>query len=115
MRFLHNRTSNLPTESNVPSTLPLHQPAVVSQFGNQEHSPIKPPKKSRAEQEVIMQEIKNIDSALASNRDELNCEDFLFCKSLVPSLKRLDRKSNARVKIKIRQLLYETSYVTRYS
>ena len=35
--------------------------------------------------------------------DELNCEDFLFCKSLVPSLKRLDRKSNARIKIKIRQ------------
>ena len=30
-----------------------------------------------------MKEIKDIDSALASNRDELNCEDFLFCKSLV--------------------------------
>ena len=67
MRFLHDRTSNFPTESNVPSTLPLHQPAVVPQFGNQEHS--KPPKKRRAEQEVIMQEIKNIESALASNRD----------------------------------------------
>ena len=104
MRFLHDKTSNLPTESNVPSTLPLHQPAVVP------HSPINPPKKRKAEQEVLMQEIKNIDSAIASNRDELDCEDFLFCKSLVPSLKRLDRKSNARVKIKIRQLLYETEF-----
>ena len=56
MRFLHDRTSNLHTESNVPSTLPLHQPAVVPQFGNQEHSPINPPKKCKAEQEVIMQD-----------------------------------------------------------
>ena len=78
MRFLHDRTSNTPTERDVQSALPLHQPAVVPQFGNQEYSPIKPPKKRRAEQEVIMQEFKNIVSSLASNRDELNFVNMFY-------------------------------------
>ena len=55
----------------------------------------------------IMQEISNFDTELKKVMNDSQCEDTLYCQSLVPILKTLPLKKKRIAKIKISQLLYE--------
>ena len=49
-------------------------------------------------------------SQIAESSAEPEDEDSLFCRSLVPRLKRLPSQSRAFVRLQIEQLLYQTEF-----
>lgn len=136
--LLEKAPMNLPTESNVlipkpssnacigidlnvepiptPSTnnlfTPPQSPLVHTENGNETVlAPREKRKKSNesCERDKILKEINTIEKELRiSERDE--CEDTLFCRSLVPTLRKLSAKKNKIAKIKISQLLFELEF-----
>ena len=61
-----------------------------------------------------MQEISNFDTELKKVMNDSQCEDTLYCQSLVPILKTLPLKKKRIAKIKISQLLYELEFDEKY-
>ena len=66
--------------------------------------------KRKSEEETIMKKIKKIEKDLTMPNEEDFDEDFLYCRSLVPTLKRLPPRQNRIAKIKISQLLFELEF-----
>ena len=58
---------------------------------------------------AVIQHLHNIEKELRTTEQE-ECEDLLFCRSLVPTLKRLSAKKNKMGNIKISQLLFEHEF-----
>ena len=63
-----------------------------------------------AEQSLFVSQLNKMDDAIYScieNNKKKDCEDMLFCKSLVPQLKGLPLKKERLAKIRISQLLFD--------
>ena len=60
-----------------------------------------------------MQHLNKLEKELMIPEKE-EWEDSLFCRSLVPTLKRLSARKNKMAKIKISQLLFELEFDEEY-
>ncbi len=144
MSFLHDKTLNLPTESNV--SIPVNEAMAVNEIAPAElgdaiftelQTPVVSPatplsssssstnfevptakkhreKRKRADDNTeqrnkILEQISSIDTELKNNQEDDN-EDSLFCKSLVPTLRKLPPRKNKLAKIRISQLLFEMEF-----
>ena len=128
MSFLHDKTINHPSESNVGIPLneiafsketapvqpneviyiqtetPIASPALSSQSSNTNVA--KKPREKRGRNDdvtwqtsEILEQIGSIEMELRKNQDDEN-EDSLFCRSLKPTLKKLPPKKHKLAKIK---------------
>ena len=141
MSFLHGKTMNRYSESNVSipmndinetasmelsdaifsrSETPIASPptplSTSSSSANFEAPPTKKPREKRKRNEdtagpksQILEQLGSIEMELKKNEEDDN-EDWLFCKSLVPTLKKLPPRKNKLAKIKIGQLLFELEF-----
>lgn len=57
----------------------------------------------------ILEQIGSIETELLKNQEDDN-EDSLYCRSLIPTLKKLPPRKNKLAKIKISQLLFEMEF-----
>lgn len=60
--------------------------------------------------EKTMKEINQTTSLLEKAESQSECEDLLFCRSLVPTLKRLPNRKKCLAKIRIRELLFHLEF-----
>ena len=123
MAFLHEKSANQPTDSNLPSAtaacnvLPaedcrfsqLSPSGSVSSVENSRKTPQR--KKRRADTtEALSQSLADCDELLRKSINEENDEDVLYCRSLVPIMRELPKKQKRLAKIKISQLLFDLQY-----
>ena len=121
MRFLHDRTANLPTESNVQldsqidvinaapkdvctdfNKTPLQQKQSIKRKINESA------RVNQAQTEAaLISQLKKVDDAL---QEQDYCEDSLYCKSLIPIMRQLPLKKKRLAKIKISQMLYDIEF-----
>ena len=134
MAFLHEKTVNRPTESNLCSPSPGEQFMENMYMGNVLSSPssdvFSPPpspvpitkkaekrKRGKSEEDDsisrIEKTIDNIDVELKKT-DQEEDEDTLFCKSLISTFRKLPPRKNKLARIKISQFLFEIEFDESY-
>eukprot|EP00112_Aurelia_sp_Birch-Aquarium-sp1_P001807 Seg1197.1 transcript_id=Seg1197.1/GoldUCD/mRNA.D3Y31 product="hypothetical protein" protein_id=Seg1197.1/GoldUCD/D3Y31 len=126
MAFLHEKSANKPTQSNLSTTdagfvLPAGEP-----FSSQSSVP-SPRCNSTAGKRKIKTESKrakcvdltesdlnqsliDCDNMIKKSLADDDNEDSLYCRSLIPILKDLPKKKKRLAKIKISQLLFDLEY-----
>ena len=123
MTFLHEKTGNKPTQSNLNYGIDsgeirnLGSPPSISSFRYETKS-VKEPhatparKKSNIDTpEVDMRKyLTETELMIKKNMEQTEEEDSLYCRSLIPILKKLSTKKKSLVKIKICQLLFDLQY-----
>ena len=122
MRFLHDKTANKPTESNL--CLP-NDTFHVSEKQNYATTLTEIPRENRpgkrknrnpeTTQKVtdaeLLHQLRKVDAQLEEGqRESEDCEDALYCKSLVLIMKALPLKKKRHAKIKISQLLFDLKF-----
>ena len=136
MRFLHEKTSNLETHSNVElevqaasnnsfdlssswqSQDPIQSPSSCSSISDD----VKCSKRKRAttkeENDPFLDQVKSMDENMISHLGKMKGKEEnhekdeaeLFCTSLLPVLRDMDKKQLRLAKLKIQQLLYDLQY-----
>lgn len=135
MRFLHDKTSNLETHSNVDLEIqpvsnnsfdlssslqyqdPIPSPSSCSSISDD----AKCPKRKRAtieHNDPFLEQVKSMDEkminylAKTKDKEENNEKDEaeLFCSSLIPVLRDMNKKQLRLAKLKVQQLLYDLQY-----
>ena len=96
-----------PTSSNASSSL---QSPTSSFSSSTSHGK----RRKNSTEDFILKEISNLNTELKAAPKVKDCEDMLFCKSLVDTLKRLAPKKNRAAKIKINQILYEIEFEEKF-
>lgn len=132
MRFLHDKTSNLETQSNVEleiqpisnssfdlsSTLQSPQDVQSSSSCSTISDDIRCPKRKRASTnehiDPFLEQIKSMDDkmmkCMEKDVDSEKDEATLFCNSLIPVLRDMEKRQLRMAKLKIQQLLYDLQY-----
>ena len=123
MAFLHEKTGNKPTQSNVnynlesPEISNLGSPPSISSFRYETKS-VKEPcttparKKSKIDtpEADLRKSLVETDLMIKKSMEQAEDEDSLYCRSLIPILKELPTKKKRLAKIKISQLLFDLQY-----
>ena len=123
MAFLHEKTGNQPTQSNVnynlesPEISNLGSPPSISSFRYETKS-VKEPcttparKKSKIDtpEADLRKSLIETDLMIKKSMEQAEDEDSLYCRSLIPILKELPTKKKRLAKIKISQLLFDLQY-----
>ena len=123
MTFLHEKTGNKPTQSNVnynlesPEISNLGSPPSISSFRYETKS-VKEPcttparKKSKIDtpEADLRKSLVETDLMIKKSVEQAEDEDSLYCRSLIPILKELPTKKKRLAKIKISQLLFDLQY-----
>lgn len=133
MRFLHEKTANKPTESNITPT--VMDVSVVNE-GNlantattnttspamkrkSDDQPVIPPLSSRhatkssrqdAIDLAILKQLDKTDKRIEETNEEVTDEVSLYCKSLIPTIRALPLKKKRMAMIKIRQTLFDIEF-----
>ena len=133
MRFLHEKTANKPTESNITPT--VMDVSVVNE-GNlantattnttspamkrkSDDQPVIPPLSSRhatkssrqdAIDLAILKQLDKTDKRIEETNEEVTDEVSLYCKSLFPTIRALPLKKKRMAMIKIRQTLFDIEF-----
>lgn len=129
MRFLHEKTANKPTESNITPT--VMDVSVVNE-GNlantattnttspamkrkSDDQPVIPPLSSRhatksSRQDAILKQLDKTDKIIEETNEEVTDEVSLYCKSLIPTIRALPLKKKRMAMIKIRQTLFDIEF-----
>jgi hypothetical protein len=124
--FLHEKSANKPTESNVP-TIPqtLSSDVLLMDSLTQEspstsviHPPtslIHPPvkvinRKKRGLDDDLEKSLADCDALLKNTIGDEEDEDNLYCRSLAPIMRELPKKKKRLAKIQISQLLFKLQY-----
>ena len=122
MRFLHDKTANKPTESNL--CLPNNTPHVsekqnyattITEMSGENRPGKRKNRNPETTQKVadaeLLHQLKKVDAQIEEGqRESEDCEDALYCKSLVPIMKALPLKKKRLAKIKISQLLFDLEF-----
>ena len=122
MRFLHDKTANKPTESNL--CLPNDTPHVsekqnyattITEMSGENRPGKRKNRNLETTQKVadaeLLHQLKKVDAQIEEGqRESEDCEDALYCKSLVPIMKALPLKKKRLAKIKISQLLFDLEF-----
>ena len=135
MRFLHEKTANKPTESNItPAVMDISvvnegnlakantattnttSPAMKRKSDDQ---PVIPPLSSRhatkssrqdAIDLAILKQLDKTDKRIEETKEEVTDEVSLYCKSLIPTIRALPLKKKRMAMIKIRQTLFDIEF-----
>ena len=135
MAFLHEKSANKPTDSNLsPPTAafgvfsdalpteeyrfsqlsPSGSVSNVSSVSNNMENSIKTPQRKKkhtdSSTEALTRSLADCDELLKKSINEENDEDSLYCRSLVSIMRELPKKQNRLAKIKINQLLFDLQY-----
>ena len=126
MAFLFEMSANKPSESNLPLMIdplgsPFSKDSVItppspSSMGEViTETPIRPSQPSRkrkkeSQASALTQSIEECDVMLKKTLEGENDEDSLYCRSLIPIMRELPKKTKRLAKIKISQLLYDMQY-----
>ena len=140
MRFLHEKTANRPTESNISHA--AMEASVVGESNSVEPSPtttsattssretpaakrksddqpLIPPLSSRhatkssrqdATDLAILKQLDKTDIKIDETKEEATDEVSLYCKSLIPTIRALPLKKKRMAMIKLRQTLFEIEF-----
>ena len=122
MRFLHDKMANKPIESNL--YLPIETPHVsekqsfattITEVSGGNCSGKRKNRNPETTQKVtdaeLLHQLKKGDAQIEEGqRESQDCEDALYCKSLVPIMKALPLKKKRLAKIKISQLLFHLEF-----
>ena len=123
LQFLVEKTENRPSDSNVSVFSELPQPkdnkATVieldSSLTREETGEPKTKKNKRKDYKqdpvdiALLNQLGNINDAM-SKCDDMDDEETLYCKSLIPILKGLPMKKKRLAQLKIRELLFEMEF-----
>ena len=127
MAFLHEKSANKSTESNVTVNIPTSEVISAPSCSEDNYFPLnsptsslssssgstKPPSSKRKKNSIetsLTKSLMECDDALKNISAEDKNEDSLFCKSLIPILKDLPLQKRRYAKVKMSQLLYEIQY-----
>ena len=106
MAFLHEKSANKPTESNLSDSLGN---SFFVEVTKQTPKPVR--KRQRETQETALtQSLEDCDKLLKTAMVEENDEDSLYCRSLIPIMRELPKRQKRLAKIKISQLLFDLQY-----
>ena len=122
VRFLHDKTANKPTESNL--CLPndtshisekQNNAITITELSAENRSGKRKNRNPETTQKVtdaeLLYQLKKVNAQLEEGqRESEDCEDALHCKSLVPIMKALPLKKKRLAKIKISQLLFDLEF-----
>ena len=119
MAFLHEKSANKPSESNLSdslgnsffedSVLSPPSPGSCVEVTKQTPKPVR--KRQRETQETALtQSLEDCDKLLKTAMVEKNDEDSLYCRSLIPIMRELPKRQKRLAKIKISQLLFDLQY-----
>lgn len=126
MTFLHEKSENLPTESNIninppreeqdPFRSPPPSPAIsVTDIAREKT--VRSHSKSKARnlddtETMLLKQLQHVDREIetAMQSPRIETEEELFCRSLIPVLSGLPVRKKRMAKIKISQLLYEIEF-----
>ena len=92
MMFLNDKNSNVSTQSNFELEEAITENDMENQITTQIAVKTKKRKIIDEADKKIMQEISNFDTELKKVMNDSQCEDTLYCQSLVPILKTLPLK-----------------------
>ena len=114
MAFLHEKSSNLPTESNVVITPSVASSEYLPTKRKPKESSLGAPKTKQLKQQdnfesSILNELGMVNNAIKAT-DEDDDEDKLYCRSLIPIMKSLPKRKRRLAKIKISQLLFDMEF-----
>ena len=136
MRFLHEKTSNLDTHSNVELEIPalpnssfdlssslqsqdsIQSPSSCSSISDEGKGAKRRRVTNNEQTDPFLDQVKIIDEKmidfLGTLRDKAGINDKdeaeLFCNSLIPVLRDMDKKKMQLAKLRIQQLLYDLQY-----
>ena len=127
MAFLHEKSVNKVTETNLsqPSTFsakvfteenqysPLLSPfsSNRSNFDTSKKSTKNKKRRTDSMQpDALAQSLQDCDELIKRSLTDENNENYLFCRSLVPMLKKVPQREKRRAKIKTMWLIYELQY-----
>ena len=120
---MHDKTANKPTESNpclhndTPHVSEKQNYAITITEMLEENRPGKrknrnPETTQKVADAELLHQLKKVDAQLEEGqRESEDCEDALYCKSLVPIMKSFPLKKKKRLaEIKISQLLFDLEF-----
>ena len=135
MRFLHEKTSNLETHSNVDLEIQTIPENILDISSSQSPGPSQPSSScssvsdeakygkrkrpnSNDQLDPFLDHVKSMDQKMVNyleglsgkRENEDKDEAELFCMSLVPVLRDMEKKQLRQAKLKIQQLLYDLQY-----
>ena len=125
MAFLHEKSANKPTASNLPSIensdisvledsvcSPPSPVSSVSRYETKKKTPQPSKKRQReaSQESALSQSLADCDALLKKSVSDESDEDSLYCRSLIPIMRELPKKQKRLAKIKISQLLFDLQY-----